>query len=67
MFSVEENGKINIPKPLLSASAEYRNAYRNLQMVILKGEPDNLKEIGRCFEELKEKLRNLMNYFLSTV
>ena len=51
MFSVEENGKINIPKPFLSASAEYRNAYLNLQMVILKGEPGNLKETNRCFEE----------------
>ena len=54
-FSVEENGKINIPKPLLSASSEYRNACRDLQIIILKGEPGNLKEIGRCFEELKKK------------
>ena len=63
MFSVEENGKINIPKSFLSA-------YRDLQIVILRGEPGKLKEIRRFFEEIKKiknkKIRNL-NYFLSTV
>ena len=35
-------------------------------MVILKGDPDNLKEIGHCFEELKKidkKLDELLSQY----
>jgi hypothetical protein len=46
---------IEFPEPLATLSFDYKTAFQGLQMTILEGNPDSLKEIGHCFGELEKQ------------
>lgn len=53
---------IEFPELIAPLIINYKYAFQYLQLTILEGEPNNLQEIGNCFEEYKNIL---INYFLS--
>ena len=42
---------IGLPELLASLIYEYQTDLQYLQLAIIAAEPDNLKEIGHCFEK----------------
>jgi len=50
----------DFPEILATKFLRYKIAFQNLQLKILKGEPDNLVEIGHCFEKLEEDFEKLL-------
>ena len=47
---------IQFSEPLATLIFDYKTAFQDLQMTILEGNPDNLKEIGHCLGELEKHL-----------
>jgi len=50
---------IDFPEPLAKKILRYKSTLQNLQLTFLDGKPDNLAEIGRCFEELETEFEKL--------
>jgi hypothetical protein len=48
------------PEPIASTIFELKKAFQKLQLTILKGKPNNLKEIGNCFDEFEFYLEYLI-------
>ena len=67
MFTGEEDRAqsswIEFPEPIASIIFDYKKAFQNLQLTILEGEPNNLKEIGHCFEELEKQFDKFETLF----
>jgi hypothetical protein len=53
---------IDSPEPLASIVFLYKLAIKKLQLTILDAGPDNLEDIGRCFEKLEIAIDLLIEY-----
>ena len=49
---------IDLPEPLASLISEYQTDLRFLELAIIAGKPDNLKKIGHCLKDYKNRLKN---------
>jgi hypothetical protein len=56
------DGLIDFPEPLASIVDDYKYALQLLQLEILATDPDNLKDIGHCFEKLEKAFNRLIKY-----
>jgi hypothetical protein len=66
MFTKQEvcthEGLIDFPELLASIVFGYKYALQQLQVEILAANPDNLKDIGHCFEKLEMVINRLIKY-----
>jgi hypothetical protein len=53
---------IDFPETLASIVFRYKLAIQKLQLKILDADPDNLEDIGRCFEKLEMAIDRLIEY-----
>jgi hypothetical protein len=64
LFTCESKGAeswwIDFPELLAKRIFRYNSAFQNFQLQIFDGKPDNLVEIGRCFEKLEEEFEKLL-------
>ena len=51
---------IDFSEPLATTICRYKLAFQQLQFTIFDGKPDNIVEIGRCFEKLEEEFDRLL-------
>ena len=58
---------INFPEPKASMIYDYKLAFQYLQLMILDGKPDNLKEIGDCFKALEKEFENFEKLFKENI
>jgi hypothetical protein len=53
----------DFPEPISSIIDDLKTTFQELQMAILDGNPDNVREIGDCFKNFEVHLDQLISKF----